>query len=346
MLCLPDQVRLLVLGGTAWLGSHIAATAAERGHDVVCLARGSARQPPPGVQFVPADRDLADAYDTDVGVTGARWDVVVDVARQPGHVRRAVDALADHAGSYVYVSSASVYADEVTPGTDESAPTLEPLAGDVMETMESYGNAKAACEQHVVRGFGADRCVLARAGLIGGPGDVSDRSGYWPLRFARPAVPDGTVLVPDAPDLAAQVIDVRDLASWLVQAAETRLAGAFNVLGETMPLAQYLEIARTVAGHRGPLAWATKEWLLAHHVEPWMGERSLPLWLPLPEYSGFSSRDGSAARRAGLVTRPVENTLADTLAWELTRPPGGVRRAGLTDADERTLLADYAASPS
>ena len=333
------RMRLLILGGTAWLGGHIATAALAQGHEVTCLARGDAGPVPDGARFVQADRELHSAYD---GVVGDRWDVVVDVSRQPGQVRRAVAALADRSASFVFVSSASVYADHATPGADEQAALLPALAGDVMESMETYGEAKVACEGHVLDALGTERALILRVGLIGGPGDISDRTGYWPRRFARPATDDGTVLVPDAPELSTQVIDVRDLAAWIVESARAGLRGIFNATGETVALPLHLEAARAAAGHSGPLIAASPKWLLARRVEPWMGERSLPLWLPLPEYAGFGARDSSAAGVAGLVTRTLEETLADTLAWEVTQGLTRSRRAGLSDDDERALLAELA----
>lgn len=329
-------MRLLVLGGTAWLGGTVAATALREGHVVTCLARGETGRVPAGATHVVADRTRPDAY---AEVAGADWDAVVDVTRQPGQARDAALALRDRAAHVVLVSSASVYADHATPGQDESAPLLPVLDADVMETMESYGEAKVACERHVTEAFGADRCMVVRAGLIAGPGDTSDRTGYWPLRFARPAHDDGSVLVPDAPGVGAQVVDVRDLAAWIVASAAARRPGIFNAIGESMPLAEHLEVAREVGRHDGPLVEVDQEWLLAHDVEPWAGTRSLPLWLPLPEYAGFATRDTSAAEAAGLVTRPLEDTLADTLAWELRAGAGRPRRAGLSDEAERELLA-------
>lgn len=336
----PDRVllsrmRLLVLGGTAWLGGYVATMAVQSGHHVTCLARGESGAAPRGADFKRADRDGPDAYGE---VACEEWDVVIDVSRQPGQVERATAALSGCAGSFLFVSSGNVYADHSSPGDDESAALLPALAGDVMETMETYGQAKVACERHVVNAFGPDRSLIARVGLIGGPGDIFDRTGYWPLRFTRPATSDGRVLVPDVPDLMTQVIDVRDVATWLIEAGEGGLNGVFNVVGETLPLPEHLAIAREVADHRGSVVAVGQEWLLAHDVAPWMGERSLPLWLPLPEYAGFSSRGGSAARAAGLVSRPLAETLADTLAWELTRDPKRPRRAGLSDHDERRLL--------
>ena len=334
-------MRLLVLGGTAWLGRCIAATAVERGHQVTCLARGESGAAPSGAAFKRADRDGSDTYRE---AARDEWDVVIDVSRQPGQVRRATTALAGRSGLFVFVSSGNVYASHATPGADENAALLPALAGDVMESMETYGQAKAACERHVRNAFGPDRSLIARAGLIGGPGDTFDRTGYWPLRFARPAADDGSVLVPDVPGLATQVIDVRDVARWLVETGERGLSGVFNVVGETIPLPAHLAVARKVAGHTGPVVAAGQDWLAAHDVQPWMGERSLPLWLPWPEYAGFSSRDGSPARAAGLTARPLAQTLADTLAWELGRNLQRPRRAGLTDRDERRLLHARAAS--
>jgi 2'-hydroxyisoflavone reductase len=332
---LLSGMRLLILGGTAWLGGYVATIALERGHRVACLARGESGVAPHGVDFKRADRDAPDAYGE---VARDEWDVVIDVSRQPGQVRHATTALAGCAASFIFVSSGNVYADHSRPGDDESAALLPALAGDVMETMETYGQAKVACERRVLNTFGPDRSLIARVGLIGGPGDIFDRTGYWPLRFTRPAANDGSVLVPDLPGLMTQVIDIRDVATWLIEAGEHGLRGLFNVVGETISLSKHLAIAREVAGHSGPVVAVDQDWLLAHDVAPWMGERSLPLWLPLPEYAGFSSRDGSAARAAGLVSRPVAETLADTLEWELTRNLERPRRAGLSDHDERRLL--------
>ena len=334
-------MELLVLGGTAWLGHEVAAQALTAGHAVTCLAQGRSGLPPEGVTWVRADRTAPDAY---AGVAGQRWDLVVDVARQPGQVRGAVEALADRAGHWVFVSSGNVYADHGTVGADESAPLLPPLAGDVMTDMSVYGEAKVACERLVVDALGPERSLLARVGLIGGPGDVFDRTGYWPDRFAAPAAGDGSVLVPDDGDQPVSVIDVRDLATWLLDAGSRGVAGAYDVVGPRLGLAEHLAAARRVAGHTGPLRPVSSAWLLEHGVEPWMGPRSLPLWLPDPGWRGFNGRDGGRARAAGLVTRPLEQTLADTLAWERTRPADREHRAGLTVEEERALLAELGAT--
>ena len=333
-------MRILVLGGTAWLGSQVARVALALGHQVTCLARGSSGTAPPGARWVRADRTTPGAYDA---VAGDSWDVVVDVSRQPGQVRSAVAAMPS-VGSYVYVSSANVYADSARNGQDEDAPLLPPLPGDVMESMQFYGPAKVACEQAVWETFGPDRALISRVGLIGGPGDTFDRTGYWPRRFLRPAAPDGAVLVPDDPDLVVQVVDVRDLAEWLVRAGTQRVSGVFNTTGKPLLLPAHLAAARAVAGHTGPVVRADPQTLIAHGIQPWMGERSLPLWLHDAQERGLNAHDGSRARAAGLTSRPLEDTLHDTLAWELTRAPGRTRRAGLSDEDELALLDELRGS--
>jgi nucleoside-diphosphate-sugar epimerase len=327
-------MKLLVLGGTAWLGGAVAAHAIGRGADVVCVARGRSGTVPDGARLVEADRDDPSALD---GVRHERWDVVVDVARQPGHVRHAVAALEPVAERFVLVSTANVYADQRTLGQDEDSALLAPLGSDLMASMEEYGAAKVACEQAVRAGFGDDRSLIARAGLIGGPGDGSGRSGYWPWRFAHPAGADGRVLVPAALDRPAALIDVRDLAAWLVDAAARGTAGVFDAVGQALPLGEHLETARAVAGGRTSFAPAGEQWLAEHGVEEWSGPKSLPLWLRDPDWWGMNARTGDRARAAGLTNRPLAETLADGLAWEEPREhPHG---AGLTDDEERELLA-------
>jgi 2'-hydroxyisoflavone reductase len=281
---------------------------------------------------VQGDRDRDDALDA---VAGESWDAVVDVARQPGQVRRSTRALAG-VPHYVFVSTISVYADESTPGQDESGPLLAPLESDVMASMEEYGAAKVACERAVVEAFG-DRATVARAGLIGGPGDWSDRSAYWPSRFAHPSGPTGDVLAPDARDQGTAVIDARDIAAWLVRCATDRIGGTFNASGPVVPLGEHLATAQSVARHAGDVVWTDPAWLREHEVGEWMGPRTLPLWLPEDELA-MTTMSAERAFDRGLAPRPLESTLADTLAWrdqDRERPYA----AGLSDADERELLA-------
>jgi nucleoside-diphosphate-sugar epimerase len=329
-------MKLLVLGGTAFLGREVARAGLAAGHDVTCVARGGSGEVADGALLVRADR----AGDGLGGVEEETWDAVVDVARDPGHVARAVAALRGRVGHWGFVSTGNVYADHSVPGADESTPLLAPLESGGDEPDE-YGAKKVACERHVLDGVGADRVLVARAGLLGGPGDTSGRTGWYPWRFAHPASP-GEVLVPDAFDDPAQVLNARDLAAWLVRCGEAGTSGVVDAVGPTTTLGGVLGAAREAAGSPAvrPVA-ADVAWLGEQGVEAWMGPRSLPLWLPFPEYAGFAARSGEAARGLGLTTRPLVESLRDTLTWEEARPAGAPRRTGLGDDDERALLTAW-----
>lgn len=329
-------MRLLILGGTVFLGRAIAQAAVAAGHDVTCLTRGVTGAPAAGARLVVGDRDVDGGL---AALAGLRFDAVIDVARQPGHVRRALAELGGRVGHYVFVSSGSVYAAHGTSGQAEDAPTLPPLAGDRMESMDTYGEAKVACEQMVLHALGESKSAIARAGLIGGPGDPFGRSGYWPWRLRLPSNPARLVAAPDVRDLATQVIDVRDLADWLVQIATAGQAGVFNATGPTHSLEAVLECARTVAGTDAQLAWIPVELLRSQEINEWMGPRSLPLWIDAPGWEHFNDASSARARAAGLTTRPLADTFAAELEWELARPADLPRQAGLTDEEERALLA-------
>ncbi|PPL19091.1 NAD-dependent epimerase/dehydratase family protein [Microterricola pindariensis] len=329
-------MRILILGGTAWLGREIAGQALARGHAVACLARGESGAVPDGAELIVADRALPGAY----GAVAARpWDAVVELSWQPGFVRSALAALGGQATHWTLISSTSVYSSSAEPDADESAEPLAALHGDCA-TRAEYGEAKAAAEL-ASRAALEDRLHIVRPGVIGGPGDETGRSGAWAARAAR--APDEPMLVAAESSLPTQVVDVRDLAAFLLDAAERGSAGTVNAVGPVVPLGEWVDLSRRAGGHRAGTVAASSAWLRAQGVEQFMGEESLALWLADPDFVGFSARSGQAAVAAGLRHRPRAEMLADVLRWEREQGLGRPRRAGLSAARETELLRLLAA---
>ena len=324
-------MRILILGGTAFLSAEIARQAAAAGNDVTCLARGTSGSAPDGVTWVRADRAAGATAYADVA---GPWDAVVDVSRDPEQAKEALEALGREAAHWTFVSSCSVYAEHSVPGAAEDAAVLDPLPPGQAGTPETYGESKSAIEQMTLDAVGT-KAHIVRAGLIGGPGDSSDRYGYWPARFASNTHP---VLVPDIAESATQIIDVRDLAAWLLEAAGQGLTGSFNALGDVVPFGEYLDESLRASGMAHQLVTVPEAWLVEHGVDYWAGPDSLPLWLP-PGHEGFQSRSNEAALAHGMVLRPWQHTLMDSLADERARGLERERKAGLSPDTERRLVA-------
>jgi 2'-hydroxyisoflavone reductase len=321
-------MRLLILGGTQFLGRAIAVYGCSLGYDVTCAARGLAGPTPPGARLIRIDRDSADGL---APLADMNFDAIVDVSRHPGQVRRAVAALRRNSVHWTFVSTVSVYADNGTPGQRaDTAPLRAPTAPEIEQSSEdTYGAAKVACEQAVGEG-----AFICRAGLIVGPEDPTARFTYWPARLAR----GGEVLAPGAPEDAVQFVDVRDLARWIVHAANTGMTGTYDAIGPSYTRGSLLAECADALGATCTLTWADRAFLEKHAVRRWTGPRSLPLWLPLPEYAGFATRDATAARNAGLTIRPLSETVRDTFSWSCASN-GPV--TGLTVEEERVLLKEW-----
>ena len=326
-------MRLLVLGGTKFLGRAAVEAALERGHEVTLFNRGETNP-----DLFPKAEKLRGDRDGDLSaLEGREWDAVIDPSGFVPRVVRASAELLRASGHYLFVSSGSVYAEPYTPGYDESAPTVQLEDPDSEEVLEDYGALKAACED-VVREAFPEAHTNVRAGLIVGPHDGSGRFTYWPLRIAA----GGEALAPAPPERLVQFIDVRDLGAWLVTACEKRVTGTFNVTGEPVELADILAACPGDA----KVVWVEEEFLLEQGVGPWM---ELPLWVPRSE-EAFLQMSVAKAMAAGLRLRPLEETARDTLAWAretgaqlVTETQYGT--AGLDPAREAELLRAVTLAP-
>lgn len=331
-------MKLLILGGTVFLGRAIVDAALAAGHEVTLFNRGKSNPDLyPTVEKLVGDRD--EGLDA---LHGRSWDAVFDTCGYvPRLVRDSATLLADAVEQYVFISSISVYPFEALrePGVSEETAvgiiedeTVEEITG------ETYGPLKALCEQAASAAM-PGRVLNVRAGLIVGPHDRSDRFTYWPYRVAQ----GGTILAPDNPEYGVQFIDVRDLATWILYMVETKQMGDFNVTGMpgSITLGEVLQSSQEAAGSTAEVCWVSPEFLSEQEVQPWM---ELPLWVG-NEYPGFSYVNVDRALAAGLHFRPLAETVHDTLAWQATRPADYEWRAGLKPEREVKLLKQWEARP-
>lgn len=333
-------MRLLVLGGTHFVGRALVAEALRRGDEVTTVTRGVSGAPADGATAVHADRtrpgSLAEA------LAGGTWDAVVDTwSGAPAVVRESARLLADRAAHYGYVSSRSVYRWPIPPGADESAPVVDADAGSTDPS--DYAAAKRGGELAVLESF-AGRSLLTRAGLILGPHEDVGRLPWWLDRISR----GGPVVAPGPRDRGLQYVDARDLAAWMLDAAARALDGTFDAVsrpGHTTT-AELLETCNEVTGGGAELVWVAPEVVEDARVSPWT---DLPIWAPpTGELAGLHEGDTSAALTHGLRCRPVQETVADTWRWlqqdGFPPPKPGRPELGLSADAERRLL-EAASSP-
>jgi 2'-hydroxyisoflavone reductase len=325
-------MRLLIIGGTRFVGRHLVEAALARGHEITLFHRGQTNADLfPQVEHLLGDRDS--------NLTPLRnrvWDAAIDTCGYvPRVVRQSANLLANSIGHYTFISSISVYAEDAPAGMDEAAPVAT-IADETREdiTDESYGALKVLCEQ-VVQQVYADRALVVRPGLIVGPHDYSDRFTYWVHRIAQ----GGEVLAPGNPDQAVQFIDVRDLDEWIVRAVEAGLNGIFNATGpgRRLSMQQFLEACITASHAKAQFTWVSEEFLREAKVEPWS---DLPVWVESKD-AHLNTVNNDRAIDAGLTYRPLTATINDTLTWVNTRPIDYAWRAGLRRERERDLLAAW-----
>jgi 2'-hydroxyisoflavone reductase len=314
--------RILILGGTGFLGPAVVDAAKARGHTLTLFNRGRTEKRIgmiDGVEHIYGNRDpnlhAVDGDDSSPkgleGLKGKQWDAVVDTS---GYVRRLVnasaEALATSAKQYVFISSISVYKDTSKVGADETAETATLENDDVEEIGPNYGGLKALCERTAEKHF-PGRTANIRPGLIVGPGDPTDRFTYWPVRVKQ----GGEVLAPGTPLDPIQIIDVRDLAKWIVHVIENNINGEFDAVGPPSGLTMggLLDACKKASSSDARFTWVDADFLKEQQVAPWS---DMPVWIPpRGDTEGFHQRTIARATAAGLTFRPVLDTVRDTLEW-------------------------------
>jgi 2'-hydroxyisoflavone reductase len=340
-------LRILILGGTGFIGPHQVRYAAARGHAVTLFNRGRTNpglfKGMAGIEERIGDR-APNPGNYDALKTG-EWDVVIDnPTMRPRWVREAAAAVAGRAGQYIFISTISVYAANDTPGADESAAvaiTATPDVEDGPDAMRLYGPLKALSEREAQKAF-PGRATIIRPGLIVGVGDQSDRFTYWPVRIAR----GGEVLAPPADD-PVQLIDARDLGEWVIRCAEQKVFGVFNATGPArrFTVKDMLEGTRAALGATATFTHVTSAFLEAQQP-PVSGWSDLPVWVPpAGETAGFTQRSIARALANGLTFRPFADTVNETLAFyeKQTEARKAQLRAGLPAEREAQVLAAWKA---
>lgn len=315
-----SKLKILILGGTGFLGPALVEIAQERGHKITVFNRGKTEERigklPGEVVRLIGDRDPNKGEGLHALKEGA-WDVCIDNSGYyPRMVKASAELVAPRVRQYIYVSSISAYKDNDKPGLDETAPvaTLEDPAVETMgDQFQNYGGLKALCEQ-VSEAAMPGRATIVRPGYIVGPGDPTDRFTYWPVRVQK----GGEVLAPGTPDDPIQIIDVRDLAAWMIHLAEKNITGVFNACGpaKKLSMGETLDACKKACGEGSEGSKATLTWVSAEFIEKYPDTIPLPIWAaPTGESAGFHAWSNAKAIAAGLTFRPVVEICKDLLQW-------------------------------
>jgi 2'-hydroxyisoflavone reductase len=342
-------MKLLILGGTRFVGRHWVTAALTRDHEVTLFHRGKhSTETPSSVENIIGDRNVDLAW-----LRNRRWDAVIDTCGYlPRTVQASADLLSHSVENYVFISSVSAYADFSAKGIDETAP-LATLTSEQLDKAnaidssgqtsavnygEMYGGLKALCEQAVAQAF-QNRSLIIRPGLIVGPDDYTDRFTYWVVRVSK----GGEVLAPGRPDRYVQFIDVRDLAEWIVRMIERKKTGVFNANGlpATLTMKRVLEACKNASGSDASFTWVSEEFLIEEKVAAWS---EMPLWMPeqdAPQLQGFMFIDCDKAVTAGLNFRELDDTVRDTLTWYHSQNLDQQLKAGIDARKEETVLRHW-----
>ncbi len=330
------QLDILILGGTGFIGPHDVESALGRGHRVSLFNRGKTNP----YLFPQLEKLVGDRAGDLSALEGRSWDVVLDISGfQPAWVQRSTQLLKGSVGHYVFLSDVSVYRDQSVVGQTEDGELQVEVIGDHENpSAADYGAMKGQSEQFVRQHFPVSHTIL-RLGVTIGPGDPTDRFTYWPARVFR----GGEVLAPGSPSDPVQFIDVRDLATWTMHLVENKIIGTFNVSGPDRPLTMggFLDAVRRTTNSDAQFTWVSPDFLASVGVSALV---DLPLWVPPDSpIGGFTQIDISRALEAGLTFRPIEASIADSLAWYRTLPEPESLKAGLSPERERLLLAEWKA---
>ncbi|WP_207711708.1 NAD-dependent epimerase/dehydratase family protein [Sulfobacillus harzensis] len=325
------MMKVLLLGGTHFLGRHLVESALRSGHDVTLFNRGKTA---PGL--FPKSVELRGDRDGNLdALHGRNWDVVIDTSGYvPRVVRASAELLRPHVGRYVFVSSISVYADFDQEGMDEEFPVGEVEDAATEDVAAFYGPLKALSEAAVQEVYGNDAFII-RPGLIVGPHDPTDRFTYWVRRFGR----GDDVLVPGSPARRVQFIDARDLADWMVRAVESGVVGIYNATGPAHPLTmgELVKTLQSAIPNAGRPVWVNEDFLAQHQVEEWT---ELPLWISeAAGWPGFMAVSIERALGTGLAFRPLTDTIRDTWQWDRDRMEP--MKAGMGPEREKALLTEW-----
>lgn len=342
-------MRLLIIGGTRFLGRHLVTAALAHGHEVTLFNRGN-HSTQADVETIEGDRH------TEIHkLKGRRWDAVLDTCGHlPSAVRAAAETLSDSVNRYVFISSQNAYADVSVPDITENYP-LATLTDEQLNQANAidkkgqpsygalYGGLKALCER-AAEEIMPNRVLVLRPGLIVGPYDYTDRFTYWVKRVAA----GGEVLAPGRPERFIQFIDARDLADWTIKMIERNATGAYNTHGKpnTLKMQGLLDECKNVSQSDAHFTWASEEFLLEQKVAAWS---EMPLWLPeeaAPHLKGFMFISPQKAIAEGLTFRPLSDTIGDTLSWYQTHHANEPLKAGLNSDKERALLDKLRAQPN